>query len=134
LCGRVKMPAQPLQRQHGLVAQHRAARRKAIALDDFGAERFLALEVIVERTLGHARGRGDFLHADGVEALFSKALHPSFDDQLSDIGSGHGVSNMTSRLKCQVSNYLIEITRYYRPSISSGSPRLAVTETCARFA
>src|SRR6185295_5657220 len=43
-------------------------------------EGFLAVEVIIERTLGHAGCRGDLLHARGVEAAGAHKVSPFFQE------------------------------------------------------
>src|ERR1700749_868483 len=54
------MSAQPLDRRNRLVRQKLAAAHVgAVAVDNLGAERLLALEVVVERSLRSARPIGD---------------------------------------------------------------------------
>jgi hypothetical protein len=82
---------QALQRRDRLVDQDGAAAHAfdAITRDDLGAERLLAVEVVVERSLGDAGGGGDLLHADAVEALLQKALQTGIENLFADIGSRH---------------------------------------------
>src|SRR5581483_11197420 len=57
-------------------------------------EGFLAVEVIVERTLGDAGCRGNLLHARGVEAAGAHKLSPFFQEARSRFGIGlsrHGL-------------------------------------------
>src|SRR5262249_51822246 len=99
---RVEVAPQALERLDGRIAQNVPARAAGrVALDDRGAERLLAVEVVVERALGYAGRVGDLLHANAVEALLEKALHSGFDDLFAHAGSRHAGINMTGRLKCQ---------------------------------
>ena len=85
---------------HGLPRPMQVVR---VLRDDGRGERFLAFEVVVERTLRHAGMIGDLLDAGGVVAEAREQLAPGLGQAVGDVGlvcgAGHGGNNMTSRLK-----------------------------------
>ena len=84
------MSAQPSQRWDGCIGECSAARVvAAIAIDDLGAERLLALEMIIEGALWHTGRGGNVLDAGAVKALFNQDLEPGVHDFLAYIGSRH---------------------------------------------
>src|SRR4029077_1946751 len=89
----LEMSAQPLQRGEGRIGEGRATRIvAAIAVDHLGAERFLALKVIVEGALRHPGGSRNVLHATAIKALLNQDLKPGADDLLSYVWSSHSRS------------------------------------------
>ena len=62
--------------------------------------------MVVERALGHAGLVGDLLDAGGVIAAAGEQLVARLGEATGDVGlvcgAGHGVNNMTSRLKLQM--------------------------------
>jgi hypothetical protein len=98
----VEMTPQTLQWWHAGIGQNLSSRLiGTVALDDLEAERLLAFEIVVERTLRHPRGVGDVLHADGVEAPLNQALEACLNDLFAGVRSRHRFSNMTGHLKKQ---------------------------------
>src|SRR5258706_14616866 len=60
-------------------------------------ERFLALEMVVERALWHTRRFGNVLHAGAVEAPAVQGVETRREELFANVESGHG-NNMTGRL------------------------------------
>src|SRR4029077_8905137 len=77
--------------------QGRAGALLPIAVEHGRAERLLAREMIVERTLGNARGLGDLLHPAAIEATTVEDLDARIEQPLAHIRSRHR-TDMTSRL------------------------------------
>ena len=50
--------------------------------EHFPEDRLFACELVVERPPGHARGNGQFVHADGAEASFQEQALGRLDDGL----------------------------------------------------
>src|SRR6201999_1789457 len=85
-----EMKPEPLQRGKRPVPQILAARIVSrITLDDFGAERLLAREMIVEGARRRARGLGDVPHAAGVEPLVKQGFESCLHDLFANVLTGH---------------------------------------------
>src|SRR5471032_55365 len=83
---------QPFRRGDRLVRQYQAAGRvEAVALDDIGAQRFLAGEVVIERALRHAGCGGDVEYARRVVTVVVHRLQSGGNDIFSEIRFGHAV-------------------------------------------
>jgi hypothetical protein len=84
------MSPQPLQRWEGRIGEGRTTRIvAAIALDDLGTKRFLALKMIVEGALRHTGGSRNVLHPTAIKALLNQDLEPGLDDLLANVWSSH---------------------------------------------
>jgi len=85
------MSTQSLQRREGSIGEGGAARIfAAIALDDLGAERLLALEMIIEGTFGTPAAAVISWTPQPLKPFSIRILEPGVDDLLTNIGSCHG--------------------------------------------
>src|ERR1700733_7584296 len=78
-------------------AQRRARGALPVFTDYLRTKRFLAVKMIVERALWHARRGGDVVHAAAIEAAAPNRLYRGVQYPVADVGSCHAL-NMTSRL------------------------------------
>src|SRR5579862_3451479 len=84
------MILQALKRRHALVEQHVRPRAFEIAPQRVDREIFLVLEVIEERSLGHAGGLGDVLDRTSLETEGMQRVYRAAGELLAQAGSGHG--------------------------------------------
>src|SRR5579872_3769851 len=84
------MILQALKRRHAFIEQHVRARAFEIAPQRIDREIFLVLEVIEERSLGHAGGIGNVLDRTSLESERMQRVYRAAGELLAQAGSGHG--------------------------------------------
>ena len=91
----LKVATESLQRLDPLVGQVLQAPGGAVALQGDDGERLLALEVVVEGSLGGADRVGDVLDACGVEPEGAELRQCRLDDLLAHALPGHTFTNQS---------------------------------------
>ncbi len=95
----VKIGLQTKNWRYFLVLKHLQGVRRSlpVTFQRFDAERFLALEMVVKRTLGNAGRLGDILHARCIESPLMQHFQSCSKDRFFETLSRHRF-NMTDRL------------------------------------